>query len=496
MRLDAVTAEIRPRSDLESVDLGLALVRRDFWRCLAVWWMAMGLPAGLLGWWLWDRPLLALMIVWWFKPVGSRMVLFQLSRRLFGEQPPWRALWREVPRAWTRRFWYRLLGARLSPFLPVTLPVEELEGVRGEDYRRRSREILGRGTGVLTTVYLLADLAAGWFGLALFGLAAIFVPQGQDAPWTQALEEFDPADFTHIPVLLLQTFSVCVLAAMSLTDVWLTGAGFGLYVNTRTWVEGWDVELVFRRLGERLTKAAGLLVLAAVLLLPPPAQGRTGELRDPGAPPAAEMTAEPVARRPPAEVIREVKADPDFVVHKVTRRVPKARNVGPSGFEGLLSMLGTVVLVLAVAAALGWLGWLLWQYRHTWTRPAREGLAAAKPQARVVMGMAVTPESLPPDLPAAVWALWQDGQHHEALALLYRGTIAKAIESGRVEIREADTEGDCLRRVEAAGEAAAPGYFKRITRVWIALAYAGHPPASATVAELCHDWPFAERRPA
>jgi hypothetical protein len=208
------------------------------------------------------------------------------------------------------------------------------------------------------------------------------------------------------------------------------------------------------------------------------------------------MTAEPVARRPPAEVVREVKASPDFVVHKVTRRVPKARNVGLTGFEGLLSMLGTVVLVLAVAAALGWLGWLLWQYRHVWNRPPREGATAAKPQARVVMGMAVTPESLPPDLPAAVWALWQDGRHHEALALLYRGTIAKVIESGRVEIREADTEGDCLRRVEAAGEKAAPGYFKRLTRVWIALAYAGHAPAGATVAALCRDWPFAERRPA
>ena len=41
MRLEDVTAEIRPRSDWEAVDLGMALVRRDFWRCLVVWWLAL-----------------------------------------------------------------------------------------------------------------------------------------------------------------------------------------------------------------------------------------------------------------------------------------------------------------------------------------------------------------------------------------------------------------------------------------------------------------------
>ena len=57
MRLDAVTAEIRPRSDWEAVDLGLALVRRDFWRCFAVWWLAVIVPTVAAGWWLWESPL-------------------------------------------------------------------------------------------------------------------------------------------------------------------------------------------------------------------------------------------------------------------------------------------------------------------------------------------------------------------------------------------------------------------------------------------------------
>ena len=129
MQLDAVTAEIRPRSDWEAVDLGFAMVRRDFWRSITVWWLALGIPAAIGAVVLWDHPLILLTLFWWLKPAGSRMVLFGLSRRLFGEVPSWRLIWREIPRAWTRRFFYRFVWARFSPWLPVTLAVEDLEGL-------------------------------------------------------------------------------------------------------------------------------------------------------------------------------------------------------------------------------------------------------------------------------------------------------------------------------------------------------------------------------
>ncbi|MCU0780438.1 MAG: hypothetical protein MUF04_04970, partial [Akkermansiaceae bacterium] len=139
-----MTAEIRPRGDMEAVDLGLALARRDFWRCWVLWWLALALPALVLGWWWWDRPLLVFLALWWCKVAGERMVLFQLSRRLFGENPTWRALWRELPRAWLRRFWYRMIWARLSPVLPLALAVEDLEGLRGAAYNARMAQLSGR----------------------------------------------------------------------------------------------------------------------------------------------------------------------------------------------------------------------------------------------------------------------------------------------------------------------------------------------------------------
>ena len=256
MRLDTVTAEIRPRSDWEAVDLGLAMIRRDFWRCWRVWWLSVLPLVALGGWWLWESPLLWLLLFWWWKPAGSRMVLFEISRRLFGEKPGLKESLREMPRAWTRRFFHRFGMARFSPWMPVTLAVEDLEQLRGKPYRQRCAQFTRRGEGPILWLFLITDLAAGWFGLAILGLIMMLMPEGEDGGWGMAMETWDRDNLFEIPVLILRSVVACVMLAMSLTDIFVMGAGFGLYINNRTWIEGWDVELAFKRMARRLTKVA------------------------------------------------------------------------------------------------------------------------------------------------------------------------------------------------------------------------------------------------
>lgn len=492
MRLDTVTAEIRPRSDWEAVDLGLAMVRRDFWRCFSVWWLAMLVPVALTGWWLRDSPMLWLMLFWWWKPAGSRLVLFEMSRRLFGEKPTLRASLREIPRAWTRRFFYRFFWARFSPWLPVTLAVEDLEGLRGKAYKQRSTQVTRRGEGVIMWIYFVADMAACWFGMAIVVLLMMFLPEGQEGPWRMAVESWNPDEPMELPVLILRTVTVCVMLAMSLTDVFVIGAGFGVYINNRTWIEGWDVELAFKRLARRLTKAAVLWLAFAIILMP--------------------VVSHAAAERDPAVEIREVKADPAFKVHTVTDKIPKPRKSsffwdwlrrlfgsgsggGIGGGMSALELLGKVFMVSAIAILIGLIAWLVWINRHAFIiRRIGDGKSEVSPMARVVMGMEVSPETLPSDVPGTAWLLWRQGRHRDALGLLYRGAISRSIELGRVEIQESDTEGDCLRRVDLAGPAAYPEYFKGLTGAWIRLAYAGWSPADIEVEALCQQWPYVERR--
>ena len=489
MRLDTVTAEIRPRSDWEAVDLGLAMVRRDFWRCLSVWWLAVLIPTVLAGWWLWDSPMLWLLLFWWCKPFGSRMVLFELSRRLFGEKPSWRASLRQIPKAWTRRFFYRMLWARFSPWLPVTLAVEDLEGLSGKVYKQRCSQVTRRGDGAIMWIYFMVDAASVCFGLALFSLMLLFIPEGQDSGLQMEIELWNMGDLESIPLTILRMVSCCVMFAMSLTDLFVSGAGFGVYLNNRTWVEGWDVELALKRLARRLTKTALLWMLLISLVMP--------------------AVSHAAAESDPAEIIREVKEDPAFVVHTVTDKVPEPWNLkwdwlerlfrGLSFSGGSLSgggqFLGYLFGISAAGILLGLLVWLIWKNRHAFMIGGGVGGVAPESQsARVVMGMEVSPETLPDDVPAAAWHLWNQGRRQEALGLLYRGAISRVIEIGRVEIQESDTEGDCVRRVAEKGPEAHPDYFRGITGAWTRMAYAGLSPEDAEIESLCRSWPFAERR--
>lgn len=479
MRLEDVTAEIRPRSDWEAVDLGFAMIRRDFWRCFTVWWLALLLPVLVAGWFLREMPLVLATLFWWWKPVGSRMVLFELSRRLFGEQPGWKSVFREIPRAWFRRFFYRMIIARFSPWLPVTLAVEDLEDLRGKAYRQRAKQLARRGDGVVMWLYFAADLTAAWLALSIFAIVIMMMPEGESGPWQAALEAFDRNRPFEIPLVISWTAAGCAMLGMALVDLFVTGAGFGVYVNNRTWLEGWDVELAFKRLGQRLGKIAAILVVVVSVFLPSPLQARE-TLSDP-------------------ELISEVKAHGDFKVHSETHKIPVSKpKSGSSSFSGLGSIPGYVAMifgytVLAVVIAL--LVWIIWRNRHAFrlpkgaTDPAKEA-----PSARMVMGMEVTAESLPKDIPTAAWALWMAGRRHEALAMLYRGTISKVIDVARVEIQESDTEGDCLRRVMDAGGAAHPDYFRGLTDAWMRLAYAAQAPPEVEVRALCDGWPFRERR--
>jgi hypothetical protein len=477
MRLEDVTAEIRPRTDWEALDLGFAMVRRDFWRCYVVWWLAMLLPLAVAAWLLKEMPLWLVPLFWWWKPAGSRMVLFELSRRLFGEKPSWKAVFKQLPGAWFRRFFYRFVWARFSPWLPVTLAVEDLEGLRGAPYRKRTTQLAMRGDGAVMWIYLLADAAALWVAISLFIMAAMLLPEGQDGAWRVAWETFDINRPQDVPAVISWTAVTCLLIGMSLTDLFVIGAGFGVYVNNRTWLEGWDVELAFKRLGKRLARIAAM-VLALIAFF--------------GGLPRVDAQEE---RSEVAEAIQHVKRHPDFKVHEEIQKIPKKGTTHWLDFLGGAGQLGAIVAYVALALLLALIVWVIWRNRHAFKLRSSTAKAASQPAAaKVVMGMEVTAESLPKDIPSRVLELWNRGLHQEALALLYRGTISKVIDFSSVEIQESDTEGDCVRRVEAAGTAAHSDYFRKLTGVWMSMAYAGNAPSGMEVESLCQSWPFVERQ--
>lgn len=477
MRLERVTAEIRPRSGWEAVDLGLALVRRDFWRLLGVWWAA-ALPVVALVPVFGGHPLWWLLVWWWCKPAWSRLVLFHLSRRLFGERPGWRALVREAVTGGWRTFGARMVWGRLSPRRLLALPVEELEGLRGEALAQRVRLVLRRAGGSAVVLAVAAGVMSGWAAVTLLLLVSWLVPPGWARAWSDAWELWRAGGGEGLPLVLGWTVAGGWAVGMSLVDVFATGAGFGLYLNHRSWIEGWDVELVFKRLAARLRAAAAVAaVVAAVALGAWPRAAGAVEAEDPWA-----RERETVAR---------ILEDEAFTVHRETRWEPRLRE-GPAPpwlelFQQVIGPLAFGLAVLTVAGLLVWFACHHRRFRGRGRRPPRR--ARGRPSALVVSGLGAAPGRLPADPPAVATRWWAEGRQREALALLYQAAIAWLAAHRQLDLGAAATEYDCIRRVDAA-DAAHAGYFRQLTETWVRLAYGGRAVGDDEMGGLCRGWPF------
>ncbi len=102
-----------------------------------------------------------------------------------------------------------------------------------------------------------------------------------------------------------------------------------------------------------------------------------------------------------------------------------------------------------------------------------------------VRDLDVRPESLPDDVGAAAWALWQAGQVPAALSLLYRGALSRLIHRFAVPITASATEGECLELAQGRLEATALRYVTQVVRAWQASTYGGRALSLAMGESLC-----------
>ena len=468
MRLEDVTAEIRPRLPWESIDLGCALARRHIGSVIKAWSMTVVPLWVLLALILRDHPILFILCIWWLKPIYDRVPLFVLSRALFGAVPRVGEVVKAWPKLMVRRLWFSLVVGRFSPARSLTLPVAELEGLSGKAYRQRV-DLLERNGGEGATMATLAGMVLELVtGLGLVMLGLMMVPDAVGNRWSSGIGDyFTYSDIADIPSGFFWGLSVVYMAAITLMEPFYVGAGFALYVNSRTLTEGWDIELAFKRLGARLAKGAGkvaILLCSAVTL-----GGMVPSVH-------AETNSSP-------EQIESILSDKDFTVHHRYVDVPVDGGSKSPFFEwlgdlfsggalpGFMGVLATVVFYLILLLLLGGFGYLIYKNLHVFSALGGVARVRARPKITAVMGMDVTPESLPDDVVGSARAAWQDGDFQLALSFLYRGGIVWLIQRADLPIEEGDTEGDCLGHVKKLPDAHVVSYFSDITREWISVAY-------------------------
>ncbi len=484
MKLNEANLLFRTRTNWEAIDLGFCMVAHHR-ILLGFLWLFVSLPfVALIILFLWDEPGWAFTMIWWLKPVFERSTLYVLSISVFQTPPPFRVCLKE---SFKLIFNWRLIGdltwRRLSPYRSVNLPINQLEKLTGKAYSARARRLdiqVSSGCTALTVlganiemILFIGVASFVWFATNVSATDALVQNYNSFfqalAAMEKALAEYAAYNESWAAQLsnLLYVLVLCIWGPI------YSGCGFSLYLNARSKLEAWDVELTFRRLAQRLGQSLMVLCIGCFLFFshitdvqaePLPNEQQVTQQRD------------ELLSKPPYPTLK-TKNDWCFIScdKDTTRKDIPQRSESPpvfgDGFRIVMWIALAVILMLIVFYLFKDPVWLANLTNRHKSAPS------------VLFGMDVTPESLPDDVAGEAWKLF-DHDPRAALGLLYRASLTQLIHQYDLPLRSGHTEGDVLA-LAAKQASVVYSYMDTLTRHWSSLAYGHKLPPKEAKSILC-----------
>ena len=209
-----------------------------------------------------------MLLFWWLKPLYERLPLHILSRALLGATPTLKQAFQALPGLLKPQLLASLTWRRLSLTRSFDLPVLQLEGLNGQARSQRLIVLSQRDARPATWLTIIGSHVEMALWLGMLSLLYLLLPQQWELDWSWSnLIEPDSGSW-----LWLEHLSNLLYALLLI--IWepvYVACGFSLYLNRRSALEAWDIELAFRRLRQRLSGMATVALLLCGLFLLPPA---------------------------------------------------------------------------------------------------------------------------------------------------------------------------------------------------------------------------------
>ena len=494
MQIEKMTAVLRHRNNWEAVDLGFYMA--NFW-FLRLWflWILTALPVFITAQlFFYKYPYLVGLLVWWLKPIYELPLLYFLSRALFGEYIHTKTIRENYFQIIKPMFFPLLFWRRFSLSRSFNNPVQMLEELRGNKRRERLNVLNFNTNNVgqwLTVVCVHFEM---FLYFSAIGLLFILIPE--DVQWFD-WEMF----FSEESVFMELINNLIYFLGISLIAPFYTAAGFSLYLARRTDLEGWDIELDFKKLNGRIHSSKKLSPIITILLLlcfsglpSQPVYSQTTDIEK-----SASIIKEVISRDEFGEpktrhtwTLRELKNEdvdgwelPGFIedflsaVGKMFSWIGNLFSSGAGLLEALLWISVTTLLIFLLLRLGIWSRWL--------ARPD-PGQRKKKNSPARLFGLDVIADALPDDILTQVQILLTRGELRVALSLLYRASLIKLIHLHQLDIPESATEGECLQIVKKNRPDNEASFFHRLTRTWLRLAYAHELPDKQDLQDLGQEW--------
>jgi len=496
MQLDKFGAIAKKRGEWQAVDLGMTMARRWYGKLLLAWLLPVAPIFIALAAIDMSSAGAVSMLLWWFKPIWEKPLLYIVSRELFGEEVRLKSVFLSFWSIIKTDFWMSITLRRFTPSRSYTAPVSVLEGLAGAERSKRTNLLTRRFSGGATWSLIGCMHIELFLILGISAAVLLFMPQNVDMDWFDSYEKHTVLyDFTYYAVwmvcaALVAPFYVCM--------------GFALYIQRRIDLEAWDIEIQFKRLKERrakIKKKHHLTSLCLALAISLIGFGSVDNaLANETAPnePVQEQLALSAEQQTAHTQIAEIYEGEDFknIEHQSGWRwiTPEEQQeelfpewiinffefIARNG--GFFEALGNVLQVSAgLVEVIFWcclaaiIIFVLYYFRdfikHALSNlQATEEVFEEKPT--MLFGLDVTEESLPDKICDTALAAWHEGKMREALSLLLRASIVELMQDHNCDFQDGYTESECAGVVRLTLDDKFDNCFSSLVKQWQLIAYA------------------------
>lgn len=247
MNLDKLTVNVKPLSAYQAMDLGLAVARAWYVELWQLWWRAnawllvvmVGLGVLLHFWFIQNDWGFAgyLLPLWWCKPWLERPLLIYLSQRLFNDDYQIQDVKETAKTMPTLRFMLlRRFGLKRMMIMPVHLLERQSQTnakARLHVLTRHQDNAIILHSVIFFAIEVVFYMVAAWVFVELLGLGTA-------------------TELHHQSILIQMLWGLfelgLYLLVMSVITPFFVASGFMMYLCKRSLLEGWDIELTFRKL--------------------------------------------------------------------------------------------------------------------------------------------------------------------------------------------------------------------------------------------------------
>jgi hypothetical protein len=504
MRLDQMTVALRVRSPWQAMDLGLRMVRanaRAIWLPYFLFAGSVFIICNLFAY-LIDQLWLGWFLIWWLKPVFDRIPLHVLSHVTFGSYPTFRETLR-APFQWRFGLWFSWLTyRRFSFWRSMSMPIDILEGLSAERLSMRRSVLIGAVSSQMIGLSFICILFENVLMISAIVLFYMFIPVEY---LSSLFENFYTTYFNYDPPVWIDLIMNAVyFFSVAAISPFFVGAGFAAYLNRRTQLEAWDIEIAFKRIATRLRQSSAMLLMVSVLLACGGFSHRAyaEAAKDNTTKTLPQLFGDDYRAEPKsaADAVKKTYADKNLSpkekytawepIDKAKKKTKANKRNTIPGLEGII---GAVSSGIAFMAEYGlWLllaivlSWLIWK-SSDWMPWLKDKMPDKRELDTLTENEILDLDSLPSNLSHAVRALWGQ-QPRAALALLYRGSVEKLSDRLGTPFPPGATEAECVRRSRRLTHPESEAIFQKVVRTWQAAAYAHRVPNGDEFESLLNEW--------